>query len=57
MSKHKKAGDKREEVGKAGSPPSGTENEKPREEKDDRARVPKTKKDKSGGVDEGRPLH
>jgi hypothetical protein len=57
MSKHKKAGDKRDKVGKAGSPPSGTENEKAREGKDDRASLPKTKKEDAGGADRGKPLH
>lgn len=34
MSGQKQRGDEKREVGKAGSPPSGTENEKARDEKD-----------------------
>lgn len=58
MSKHKKGGDKKREVGKAGSPPSGTENEKPAKRKDERAGTPKVgKKDLGGGEDGGGGLH
>ncbi|HEX8174856.1 MAG TPA: hypothetical protein VF543_07040 [Pyrinomonadaceae bacterium] len=58
MSKHKKVGDEKTKVGKAGSPPSGTENEKPRDEKDKRASLPKvSKKDVGGGDEKGGGLH
>lgn len=57
MSKHKRVGDKKERVGKAGSPPSGTKNEKAREGKKDKGRLPKVSKSnvggESGGGDEG----
>ncbi|HEX8747662.1 MAG TPA: hypothetical protein VF717_10725 [Pyrinomonadaceae bacterium] len=56
MSKHKKAGDRKAEVGKAGSPPSGTENEKPRDEKDESTSVPKVGKKDVGG-EAGGGLH
>lgn len=57
MSKHKKAGDQREKVGKAGSPPSGTENEKPRDEKADHKSTPKESKVDAGGERRGGGLH
>ena len=57
MSKHKKVGDKKDKVGKAGSPPSGTENEKAREGKDDAVNVPKTPKKDVGGGERGGGLH
>lgn len=57
MSKHKKAGDKRDKVGKAGSPPSATENEKKRTEDKERENVPKTSKHDVGGGETGGGLH
>ena len=58
MSKHKRAGDKRDEVGKAGSPPSATENERAQEEKgkerDDA--LPGVSK-REVGDPSGKPLH
>lgn len=55
MSKHKKAGDERGEAGKAGSAPSGTENERAREDRRvTEERVPKIPKEDVG---EGKPLH
>jgi hypothetical protein len=57
MSKHKRVGDEKDSVGKAGSPPSGTENEKPRKGKDDQSSVPKVSKDDVGGFHKGKPLH
>lgn len=56
MSKNKKVGDKKREVGKGGSPPSGTKNEKPAARKVDRGGMPKTgKKDVSN--ERGGGLH
>jgi hypothetical protein len=57
MSKHKKAGDKRDKVGKAGSPPSNTENEKPRTGKGKRTSMPKEGKKDSGSERRGGGLH
>lgn len=57
MSKHKKAGDEKTKVGKAGSPPSGTKNEKPRDGKGERATVPKVSKKDVGGGETGGGLH
>jgi hypothetical protein len=57
MSKHKKAGDKRDEVGKAGSPPSGTQNEKPRDEDKEQESVPKVSKKDVGEGRTGGRLH
>lgn len=57
MSKHKRVGDKKDEVGKAGSPSSGTENEKAREGKEDEPRMPKVSKKDTGGRKSGKPLH
>lgn len=56
MSKHKRAGDDKEEVGKAGSTPSSTENEKAQAGRDDAERVPKISKKDVGG-ESGGPLH
>jgi hypothetical protein len=57
MSKHKKVGDKKEEVGKAGSPPSGTENEQARDGKEDQSSLPKVSKKDVGGGERGGGLH
>jgi hypothetical protein len=57
MSKHKRVGDKKDEVGKAGSPPSGTENEQARAGKDDKPGVSKVSKESTGGGQDGKPLH
>jgi hypothetical protein len=57
MSKHKKAGDKRDKVGKAGSPPSNTRNEKPRKGKAKRTSLPKESKKDVGGGERGGGLH
>lgn len=57
MSKHKKAGDKRDKVGKAGSPPSATENEKPRDKDKDSGSVPKVSKHDVGQGEKGGGLH
>jgi hypothetical protein len=56
MSKHKRVGDKKDKVGKAGSPPSGTENEKARQGKDDEPGLPKLSKDEVNRKG-GKPLH
>lgn len=56
MSKHKRAGDEKK-VGKAGSPPSGTKNEKPRDKKDKRESVPTVSKKDVGGGETGGGLH
>ena len=48
MSKHKRGGDDKK-VGKAGSPPSGTKNERPREDKKKEEHLPKIGKKKRGG--------
>jgi hypothetical protein len=57
MSKHKRVGDKKDEVGKAEAPASGTENEKPRDEKEKDASVPKVSKRDVGGGESGGGLH
>lgn len=57
MSKHTRVGNKKSEVGKAGSPSSGTENEKRRDEKKKkRASMPKVSKKDVGG-EKGGGLH
>jgi hypothetical protein len=56
MSKHKRAGDKKDKVGKAGSPPSGTENERPPEGKEKERGQPDVSKREVGEPD-GKPLH
>jgi hypothetical protein len=55
MSKHKKV-DKKDKVGKAGAPPSGTENEKPRDAEDKQQSLPKESKQDVGG-EKGGGLH
>jgi hypothetical protein len=57
MSKHEKVSDEKKKVGKAGSPPSGTENEKARDKKDKRQSVPKVDKGEVGGGESGGGLH
>jgi hypothetical protein len=57
MSKHQRDGDEKMEVGKAGSPPSGTENEKAQSEKDERPVAPKIPKEDVGGGERGGGLH
>lgn len=57
MSKHKRVGNEKSKVGKAGSPASGTENEKPRDEKQKRAGTPKVSKKDVGGGERGGGLH
>lgn len=57
MSKHKRVGDGKRKVGKAGSPPSGTKNEKPAKEKDERNNVPKSSKKDVGNGETGGGLH
>ncbi|MBD0327232.1 MAG: hypothetical protein ICV68_12420 [Pyrinomonadaceae bacterium] len=52
MSKHKKVDD-RSKVGKAGAPASGTENEKPVDEKAEPESLPKVNKKDVGGGDGG----
>jgi hypothetical protein len=56
MSKNKRAGNAKK-VGKAGSPPSGTKNEKPRDGKDKRESVAKVSKKDVGGGEPGGGLH
>lgn len=57
MSKHKRAGDKRDKVGKAGSPPSNTENERAQGGGKEKERAqPKMSKHEVGGPS-GKPLH
>lgn len=56
MSKHKKVGDEKERVGKTGSPPSSTKNEKRRKGKNDKQRMPKVSKGDVGG-ERGGALH
>lgn len=56
MSKHKKVGDRKDEVGKAGSPPSGTENERSQKGETKRPAMPKISKGDVGGSGGGK-LH
>ncbi|MBD0370124.1 MAG: hypothetical protein ICV60_04765 [Pyrinomonadaceae bacterium] len=57
MSKHKRAGDEKAEVGKSGAPPSGTENEKAVDEKEESRSVPKVSKKDVGEGSRGGGLH
>lgn len=58
MGKRKKVGDDKDEVGKTGSPPSSTENEKAQEgERNRPLSVPKIGKDEVGGGMRGGGLH
>ena len=56
MSKHKKDGEERDAVGKAGAPASATENEKGRTGKDEKPGTPKISKDDVGGGRSGGPV-
>lgn len=49
MSKHKRVGDEKEKVGKAGAPASGTKNEQPADEGEESASLPKVSKKETGG--------
>ena len=57
MSKQKKAGHKKNEVGKAGSPPSGTKNEMPVRGKTNKPGIPKKSKKDVGAGRGGGQLH
>jgi hypothetical protein len=56
MTKHKKVGDEKDEVGKRGSPPSSTKNERAQKGKKGGHSLPKVGK-REVGDPKGRPLH